>query len=84
MAIDGRSLADPPKERERAAYDSVGVRVLSAAIVWVPLGVIVIAAYVTGTWIGGVAGGVWSVASTVLTGVGVWVYRRYFRRHRRA
>jgi hypothetical protein len=82
MAIDGRTLAKKPDEPD--VYDSMGVRLVSAALVWVPLALIVVIAYVTGSWLGGVPAGLFSVGSTVLTALGIWVYRRFFRRHRKA
>jgi hypothetical protein len=82
VAIDGRKLLEEPKERD--AYESAWVRAVSHALVWVPLALLVVIAYVTGTWMGGVAGGLASVGMAVLTGVGIWVYRRFFRRHRKA
>ena len=81
MAIDGRTLGRQPEERD--AYESAWVRVLAAALIWVPLALIVVVAYVTGSWLGGVPTGLLSVGSTVLTALAIWVYRRFFRRHRR-
>jgi Flp pilus assembly protein TadB len=80
MAIDGRTLKQQPEKPD--AYDSVGVRVLSAALVWVPLALLVVIAYVTGSWLGGVGAGLLSVGSTVLSALGIWVYRRLSRRHK--
>jgi hypothetical protein len=80
MAIDGRTLLEKPKEND--AYESAWVRAVSHALIWVPLSLLVVLAYVSGYWFDGVRGGVLSVISTVLTGLGVWVYRRFFRRHR--
>jgi len=80
MAIDGRTLKQQPEKLD--AYDSVGVRVLSAALVWVPLALLFVIAYVSGSWLGGMGAGLLSVGSTVLTALGIWVYRRYFRRHK--
>jgi hypothetical protein len=82
MAIDGRTLVKPPEEPD--AYESAWVRVISHALIWAPLGLVVVLAYVSGTWIGGVAGGVFSVVSTVLTALGIWAWRRFFKRRRRA
>ena len=85
MAIDGRTLMKPPEQpKEPDAYESAWVGLVSHALIWVPLAVIVWLAYATGTWIGGVAGGLWSVASTVATGVGIWAWRRFSKRHRKA
>ena len=82
MAIDGRTLVKPPEGPD--AYESGWVRVISHALIWVPLGLVVVLAYVSGTWIGGVAGGLFSVVSTVLTALGVWAWRRFFKRGRKA
>jgi len=82
MAIDGRDIGK--QQQKTDAYDSPGVRIVAAALVWGPLALIVWLAYVTGSWLGGPWAGVASVGSTVATAVGIWVYRRYFRRHRRA
>jgi Flp pilus assembly protein TadB len=83
MAIDGRTLVKRP-DGESDAYESAWVKAVSHALIWVPLGLIVVLAYVSGTWIGGTVGGVVSVASAVLTGLGVWVWRRFFKRQRKA
>ena len=80
MAIDGRTLKQQPEKPD--AYDSVGVRVFSAVLVWVPLALFFVIAYVSGSWLGGVGAGLLSVGSTVLTALGIWVYRRYFRRNK--
>jgi hypothetical protein len=80
MAIDGRTLREKPEEKD--AYESAWVRAVSYALIWVPLALLVVLAYVSGYWLDGVRGGLWSVGSTVLTALGVWVYRRFFRRHR--
>jgi hypothetical protein len=80
MAIDGRTLVG--KDEKPDAYDSVGVRFISHALIWVPLALLVVLAYVTGSWVGGVPAGLFSVGSTVLTALGIWAYRRFFKRHR--
>lgn len=82
MAIDGRMIGREPEKPD--AYESVWVRVVSAALIWVPVALLVWFAYVSGSWLGGPWAGVASVASTVATAGGIWVYRRFFRRHRRA
>ncbi len=85
MAIDGRTLMqtpEPPKEPD--AYESVWIRLISHALIWVPLALVVWFAYATGTWIGGAAGGWLSVASAVATGLGIWAWRRFFRKRRKA
>lgn len=89
MAIDGRDLARAKAARQPGAgpgspdaYESRGIRLLSHAIVWVPLAIVVWFAYVSGTWMGGVGGGVLSVVSVVLTAVGIWMWRRMSHRRR--
>lgn len=89
MSIDGREIARARDGRRVSgrpgttdAYESPGVRLLSHAIVWVPLAILIWFAYVSGTWMGGVAGGIVSVVSTVLTAAGIWAWRRMRRRQR--
>jgi membrane protein implicated in regulation of membrane protease activity len=81
MAIDGRTLVKRTGKSD--AYESTWVGIVSGALIWVPLALIVVVAYVTGSWLGGVPAGLLSVGSTVLTALAIWVYRRFFRRHRR-
>lgn len=78
MAIDGRNIARQQKQPE--AYESLGVRVLSHALIWVPLALVVWFAYVSGTWIGGWTMGLLSVASAILTGGIVWLFMKARRR----
>lgn len=80
MAIDGRMLLHGPEKPD--AYESTWVRVVSAALIWVPLAAIVVFAYVSGTWMGGPVAGWLSVGSTALTAAGVWAWRRFIRRRR--
>ena len=80
MAIDGRTLAKTPEKPD--AYESTWIRLVSHALIWVPLGLVAVLAYVSGTWIGGVAGGLISVGSAILTALGVWAWRRFFKRRR--
>jgi hypothetical protein len=92
MAIDGRQVA---KERQAAesgpalapqgtrdAYESPAIRVLSHALVWVPLALIVWFAYESGTWMGGWTQGLLNVAVTALTFGGIWVWR-WMHKHKR-
>jgi hypothetical protein len=92
MGIDGRDIAraraaadagqPAPAPRDRDAYESPAVRVISHALVWVPVALVVWLAYVSGTWMGGWTMGVLSVVSAVLT-VGVlwlWIKARNRRR----
>lgn len=90
VSIDGRDIArvkaqiDSGKapEPEADAYGNPAVRVLAHALVWVPLLIVLWIAYVSGTWIGGVGGGVLSVVSTVATVGVIWVWNRARRRRR--
>jgi len=92
MAIDGRDIA---RAREQAptggartpgtakdAYESPVIRLLSHALVWVPVALVVWFAYVSGTWMGGWTMGVLSVASTALTIGALWLWRRMRTRRR--
>jgi hypothetical protein len=74
MAIDGRQLVHPPREKDPS--QGLGVRVAAVLIVWVPLLVLVVLTYLIGTWTGGVLGGVLSVASTALTIGVLWLFMR--------
>jgi hypothetical protein len=91
MAIDGRDIAraraaaesgDAPNSSSKGAdaYESPLVRLLSHAIIWVPLVLVVWFAYWSGTWIGGWLAGVASVLSAVATVVIVWVFMRARKR----
>jgi len=93
VVIDGRDIAraraaaesgtpSAPPQRERDAYQSPTVRVLSHALIWIPLLLIVVLAYVSGTWIGDWTSGVINVIATVLTFGIIWLWRRV-RRHKR-
>jgi hypothetical protein len=74
MAIDGRDIAKPVREKD--PYDSVGPRIIAVAIIALPIAALVIASYWIGTWTGGVLGGVLGIVSTVLTVAILWVLRR--------
>lgn len=91
MTIDGRDIAraraaaesgnapaSPPKGGD--AYESPLVRVLSHALVWIPIALVVWFAYVSGTWIGGWIGGAISVLSAVATVGLLWVWMRSRKR----
>lgn len=78
MAIDGRDIAKP--KREKDAYDSAATRIFAVAVVAVPVALLVIASYAIGTWTGGVLGGVVGIASTGLTVAVLWVLQRRKRR----
>lgn len=80
MGIDGKTLAK--KQDPTDAYESPVVSVMAHALVWVPLLLVLWFAYASGTWIGGVWGGVLSVVSTVLTVGLIWVWNRVRRRRR--
>lgn len=81
MAIDGRTIHAQASEPKWAdAYESVWVRVVSAALIWVPLALVVWFAYVSGTWMGGPIAGVLSVVSTAVSAAVVWLFLRARRR----
>jgi Flp pilus assembly protein TadB len=80
MAIDGRTISQKPKEPD--AYESSSVRVIAAALIWVPIAVVVWFAYVSGTWMGGWTMGLVSVASTIATVGVLWLFaKRRRKRH---
>lgn len=78
MAIDGRDIARP--KRERDVYDHPGARIAGIAIVVVPAIVLLGVVYGIGTWTGGVVGGVLSVLSTAATVGVLWLLARRKRR----
>jgi hypothetical protein len=91
MAIDGRDIARQRLEREAGgpvgppagtndAYESRGVRVISHLIIWIPVGIVVILAYWTGTWMGGPIMGVLSLVSTAATIGGLWLWSKARKR----
>jgi membrane-bound metal-dependent hydrolase YbcI (DUF457 family) len=80
MAIDGRTISKQAKPVD--AYESVGVRIISAALVMVPVALVVWFAYVSGTWMGGWTMGVLSVLSALLTVGVVWVFMKVRRKRR--
>ena len=82
MAIDGRTIGKEPERPD--AYESPWIGLVSHALIWVPLALIVWFAYVSGAWLGGPWAGVFSVVSTVATAAGIWFYRRITKRHKRA
>lgn len=80
MAIDGRMLVGRPEDEAAKAYNSKGLSLVAALIVVVPLGLFVWFTYWTGTFFGGVWGGIGSVVSTVATVAVVYGFRRMRRR----
>jgi len=91
VAIDGRDIAKAraaaesgrpttPPMRDRDAYQSPAVGLLSHALIWIPLALIVVLAYVSGTWIGDWTSGVINVVATLLTFGGIWSWRRLRKR----
>jgi Flp pilus assembly protein TadB len=92
MAIDGRDIARARAEREAGgpvgssagsgdAYESLGVRVVSHALIWVPAAAVVWLAYVSGTWLGGGwIMGVLSVVSTLATFGVLWLWMKVRKR----
>jgi hypothetical protein len=92
MAIDGRDIARARAAAEQGrvsatpgktdAYESLGVRIFSQALIWVPAALIVWFAYVSGTWMGGWVMGVVSVVSSIATVGVLWLwYKVRKRRH---
>jgi hypothetical protein len=94
MAIDGRDIARKPADgrpepapsatslRKRDAYESPAIGLLSQALVWIPLALLVWFAYVSGTWMGGWTMGVISVVSTAFTVGALWLWYSMRRRRR--
>lgn len=78
MAIDGSKIGRRPDEK--VGYESPAVRVAAGAIFWVPVAVLLIFAYWSGTWIGGWVGGVVSIVSTMGTIGVLWLLRQRRRR----
>jgi hypothetical protein len=93
VAIDGRDIARaraqtdagppsaPPPGRPDA-YESPFIRVLSHAIVWIPVALVIGFAYWSGTWMGGWMMGVLSVVSTAATVGILWIWYKSRRRGR--
>lgn len=79
MSIDGRTISKHPKKPD--AYESPGVRIVSHALVWVPIIAVLWFAYVSGTWLGDWTTGVLSVVSTIATVGLVWLFMKARRRH---
>jgi hypothetical protein len=93
MAIDGRDIAraraaaesgQPPVRQpdKNDAYESPAIGLLSHALVWVPVALVLWFAYVSGTWIGGWVMGVLSVVSTIATVGVVWLFLKVRKRGR--
>jgi membrane-bound metal-dependent hydrolase YbcI (DUF457 family) len=80
MAIDGRTISKQATEPD--PYESPVVRIVSHALVWVPILLVVWFAYVSGTWMGGWVGGVLSVVSAVVTVGVVWLFMKARNRRR--
>jgi len=78
MAIDGSKV--PKRDAKPDPYESPHVRIISHALVWVPIGAVLWFAYVSGTWLGGWEAGVWSVVSTIATVGLVWLFMKARRR----
>jgi uncharacterized membrane protein YdjX (TVP38/TMEM64 family) len=77
MAIDGRQIGrGDPADAQKDPYDSPGVRIVAALVVVVPLVALLVFAYWSGTWFGGVVGGLLGVVSTFLTFAVLWLLRR--------
>ena len=93
MAIDGRDIARAraageqgrpvaAKPERNDAYESPAVGLVSHALVWVPVVLVLGFAYVSGTWIGGWTMGLLSVVSTVGTVGVVWLFLKVRKRGR--
>lgn len=94
MAIDGRDIARAreaaeqgrsaaPRTGKTDAYESLPVRLVSHALVWIPVALVIWFAYVSGTWLGGGwVMGVVSVISTALTVAGLWLWYGMRKRRR--
>lgn len=80
MAIDGRTLNQQPRDDANAAYESKGLSVVAALIIWVPLLLFLWFTYWSGTFFGGMWGGIASVVSTAGMIAGIYAYRRMRRR----
>ncbi|HEY3317630.1 MAG TPA: hypothetical protein VGK50_04340 [Coriobacteriia bacterium] len=76
MAIDGRTLKQQPPDAATEAYNSKGLSLVAALIIWVPLLLFLWFTYWTGTFFGGVLGGLGSVLSTAATIAVVYFLRR--------
>jgi hypothetical protein len=87
MAIDGRDIARARAAAESGnapgsstkgtdAYESPVVRLLSHAIIWVPIALVIWFAYWSGTWIGGWIAGVISVVTAAASVGVVWIFMR--------
>ena len=79
MAIDGRMIGKTPPEKD--PYNSAGIGLVAQALFWVPVLLIVVFAYWSGSWMGGWVWGVVSVLSTALTIAVLWLLQRR-KRHR--
>jgi membrane protein implicated in regulation of membrane protease activity len=82
VAIDGRTIGKEPEKPD--AYESVWTVLISHALIWVPVVLLIWFAYVSGSWIGGTWAGVASVVSSIATVGVVWFYRRFVKRRRRS
>ena len=75
MAIDGRDWVQP---RESHGRDDTPwtIKILAKAAFFIPLALLVWLTYWSGTFFGGVTGGVLSVISTAGTILFIWFIRR--------
>ncbi len=81
MAIDGRTFKQQPeKDAGTVAYESKGLSVVAALIIWVPLLAFLYFTYWSGTFFGGFWGGIASVVSTAASIAIFWAFKRM--RHR--
>jgi hypothetical protein len=92
VAIDGRDIARARAAAEsglplkpqgkRDAYESPAIRLLSHALIWVPIALLVWFAYESGSWLGGWEQGVINIGVTIMTMVGIWFWR-YIHKNKR-
>lgn len=86
MAIDGRDIKRNAEaaHKRNDAFESGGVKLAAALIVYVPLALLLAMTYWMGTWkmmgmSGGVTGGLISVLSTAGTVALIWSWRKHHR-----
>jgi hypothetical protein len=76
--VDDRKTAR--QRRGDEDHEPPGVAFVAGLLIWGPLLALVAFAYVSGTWVGGWQGGVFSVLSAAATVGIVWLFQRRRRR----